>query len=76
MRPGGDSDFVDDWRAAGATLGLSEGAIKVAVHRLRKRYRELLQEEIARTLGDPQLVEEEIQQLFAALGPPRGSRWG
>jgi len=63
------------YHAAADALGLSEGAVKVAVHRLRKRYRELLQEEIARTLGDPKLVEEEIQQLFAALGPARGSRW-
>ncbi len=51
-----------------ARLALSEGAVKVAVHRLRRRYRELLREEIARTLDDPGLVEEEIRDLFAALG--------
>jgi RNA polymerase sigma-70 factor (ECF subfamily) len=50
-------------------LGLSEGAVKVAVHRLRRRYGELLREEIARTLDDPGQVEEEIRDLFAALGP-------
>jgi RNA polymerase sigma-70 factor (ECF subfamily) len=52
-----------------AELQLSEGAVKVAVHRLRKRYRELLRAEIAQTLDDPSEVEDEIRQLFAALAP-------
>jgi RNA polymerase sigma-70 factor (ECF subfamily) len=51
-----------------AELGLSAGAVKVAVHRLRRRYRDLLHEEIARTLDDPGQVEAEIRDLFAALG--------
>jgi RNA polymerase sigma-70 factor (ECF subfamily) len=55
-------------RAAADELGLSEGAVKVAVHRLRQRYRELLHEEIARTVAAPDEVEEEIRSLFAALG--------
>ena len=46
---------------------MTEGAVKTAVHRLRRRYRELLREEIAQTLSDPAEVDEEIQQLFAAL---------
>jgi len=50
-----------------AGLGLSEGAARVAVHRLRKRYRVLLAGEIARTLASPDAVEEEMQSLFAAL---------
>lgn len=50
-----------------ADLGLSEGAARVAVHRLRKRYRSLLTEEIARTLASPDAVEEEMKSLFAAL---------
>jgi len=49
-------------------LGMTEGAVKVAVHRLRKRYRELLREEIAQTVDDPGQVEDEIRALFAALG--------
>jgi RNA polymerase sigma-70 factor (ECF subfamily) len=53
---------------AAEELGLSEGAVKVAVHRMRKRYRELLREEIAQTLDDPGQVEDEIRSLFAALG--------
>ncbi|MCX6876580.1 MAG: sigma-70 family RNA polymerase sigma factor [Verrucomicrobia bacterium] len=48
-------------------LGLSEGAARVTVHRLRKRYRALLTAEIARTLASPEAVEEEMRALFAAL---------
>ena len=51
-----------------AELGLSEGGVRVAVHRLRKRYRELLCQEIARTVHDPDQVEDEIRDLFTALG--------
>lgn len=50
-----------------AELGMTEGAIKVAVHRLRRRYRELLRDEIAQTVADPADVDEEIRDLFAAL---------
>jgi RNA polymerase sigma factor (sigma-70 family) len=45
------------------------GAVRVAVHRLRRRYRELLREEITRTVNDPGQVEAEIRDLFKALGP-------
>lgn len=48
-------------------LGVSEGAARVAVHRLRKRYRQLLREEIGRTLADPSQVDEELRALFAVL---------
>lgn len=48
-------------------LELSEGAVKVAVHRLRKRYRELLRAEIAQTVAGPQQVGEELRLLFAAF---------
>jgi RNA polymerase sigma-70 factor (ECF subfamily) len=50
-----------------AALQLSEGAVRVAVHRLRRRYRELLREEIAQTLSDPAQADEEMQVLFSAL---------
>jgi len=50
-----------------ARLGTSEGAVKVAVHRLRQRYRELLRAEIAHTVAGPDEVEDEIRNLFAAL---------
>jgi len=52
---------------AAAELGLDEGALRVAVHRLRKRYRELLRDEIAQTLSDPSSVEDELRSLRAAL---------
>lgn len=48
-------------------LGMNEGAVKAAVHRLRKRYRELLKAEITNTLADPSQAEEELNALFAAL---------
>lgn len=48
-------------------LHSSEGAVKVAVYRLRRRYRELLRSEIAQTVASPEEVEEEIRALFAAL---------
>jgi len=49
------------------TLEMNEGAIKVAVHRLRKRYRELLQNEIANTVSLPEEIKEEMRHLFSAL---------
>ena len=52
---------------AAQALGVDEGAVRVAVHRLRKRYRELLREEIAQTLTDPAQVAEELRSLQAAL---------
>ena len=48
-------------------LGTSEGAVKVAVHRLRQRYREVLRAEIADTVASPGEVEDELRKLFAAL---------
>jgi RNA polymerase sigma factor (sigma-70 family) len=50
-----------------AKLDLNEGAIKVAVHRLRKRYRLLIRAEIANTLDRSQDIEEEVRHLFGAL---------
>ena len=50
-----------------ARLGTSEGAVKVAVHRLRQRYRDLLRAEIADTVASPAEVEDELRSLFAAL---------
>ena len=52
---------------AAAALEMTEGAVRVAIHRLRRRYRELLREEIAQTLSDPAQADEEMQALFSAL---------
>ena len=48
-------------------LNTSEGALKVAIHRLRKRYRELFRQEIADTVADPAAVESELRHLAAVL---------
>lgn len=51
----------------GPALGLSEGAVKVAVHRLRKRYREVLRARIADTVESPEEVDDELRHLFSVL---------
>jgi len=48
-------------------MNTSEGALKVAIHRLRKRYRELFRQEIADTVADPTEVESELRHLAAVL---------
>jgi DNA-directed RNA polymerase specialized sigma24 family protein len=50
-----------------ARLGISEEAVYTASHRLRKRYREILQEQIVATLDDPSELADEIRSLFDAL---------
>jgi len=56
------------YRDAAAELDMAESAVRVAVHRLRRRYRELLRDEIAQTVTSDDQIEEEIRDLFAALG--------
>ena len=48
-------------------LQMSEGAVKVAVHRLRRRFRELLKEEIAQIVTGPEEIDDEIRYLLACL---------
>jgi RNA polymerase sigma factor (sigma-70 family) len=48
-------------------LGMTEAAVHTAVHRLRRRYREILQQEIAATLDEPSEMEDEIRWLFEAM---------
>jgi RNA polymerase sigma-70 factor (ECF subfamily) len=48
-------------------MNTSEGALKVAIHRLRKRYRELFRQEIADTVADPAQVESELRYLAGVL---------
>ncbi len=62
-----DKTTVPYARAA-AELGMAEGTVRVAVHRLRRRYRALLRDEVARTLSDPGQVEEEMRALLGAFG--------
>lgn len=51
----------------GASLGMSEGAVKVTVHRLRRRYRELLREEVAQTVHSTSDLNGELRSLQAAF---------
>jgi len=55
------------YAALASEMNTSEGALKVAIHRLRKRYRELFRQEIADTVADPGEVESELRFLAAAL---------
>ena len=64
----GGEDAAISYAEAAQRLGMTPGAAKVAAHRLRRRYRDLLRAEIAQTLADPEEVQEEINRLFAALG--------
>ncbi|MBC7818055.1 MAG: sigma-70 family RNA polymerase sigma factor, partial [Planctomycetaceae bacterium] len=52
----------------GAQLKMTPGAIKVAIHRLRRRFRELVKAEIAHTVHDPSDQERELRDLISALG--------
>jgi RNA polymerase sigma-70 factor (ECF subfamily) len=48
-------------------LGMSEGAVKVAVHRLRRRFRDLVRDEISHTVSLPEEIEDELRHLWAAI---------
>lgn len=54
-------------RSVAEELGQTEGAIKVAVHRLRQKYRERLREEIAQTITSAGEVDDELRCLLAVL---------
>src|SRR5258707_1955726 len=51
----------------GQRFGMSESNVKVTVHRLRRRYRELLREEVSSTIANPGDADDEIRHLFATL---------
>ncbi len=53
---------------AAAELGVTEAALKTAVHRMRKRYGELFRDEIAQTVGNREEVDDEVRHLLSALG--------
>ena len=55
------------YRGLADELNTTEGALKVAVHRLRQRFKELLREEIAHTVADPAEVGDELRYLLTAL---------
>jgi DNA-directed RNA polymerase specialized sigma24 family protein len=60
-------DLAHSYQAIGETLGMTAGAVKIAAHRFRGRYRQLLREEVARTVADPVEVDAEIADLLRVL---------
>ena len=65
-------DYLTDsgdrsYRDLAAQLNLSEGAVKVSVHRLRRRFGELVREQVEKTVANPDDIDDEIRELFAAL---------
>ena len=62
-----DVGNLPSYREAAATVGLTEAAVKVAVHRLRQRYGAILRSEIADTVADTQEVEAEMRELLRAV---------
>ena len=61
-----DKDVIP-YQDMAAELKMTEGSVRVAVHRLRRRYRKLLRDEIAQTVGGEDQIDEEMGYLFAAL---------
>ena len=61
---GGD---VLPYKDVAGALGISEGAVKVGVHRMRKRFGEILRDEIAQTVADPEQIDDELRNLLRAL---------
>lgn len=62
----GDAEDVS-YKEVGNELGMSEAAVKVAVHRLRKRFGALLREEVASTVVDPEDTDRELRFLLSSL---------
>jgi RNA polymerase sigma factor (sigma-70 family) len=50
-----------------AALGMSEGAVKVAVHRLRRRFRDVVRDEISQTVASPDEIDDELRYLWSAV---------
>jgi hypothetical protein len=62
-----NSEASPSYEEVASGLGVSTGAVKTLIHRLRKRYTALLREEVGRTESDPAEIDEEIHALCEAL---------
>ena len=62
----GETD-TPSYSEAAKELNMADGAVKVAVHRMRRRYREILKEEVAGTVAGPEETEDELRYLLAAV---------
>ena len=60
-------DAAGSYQQIGSAIGMTEGALKVAVHRLRRRYRALLYDEIAQTVATPEEIDLELRYLIEAI---------
>ena len=63
----GRKESTVSYRELGRQLKMREGAVKVAIHRMRRRYRLLLREEIQQTIGAAEDIDEELRRLFDTL---------
>jgi RNA polymerase sigma-70 factor (ECF subfamily) len=63
----GDAEGFSQQQAA-AELGMTGGAVKVAIHRLRQKFGEAIRREISETVGSEQEVQEELRYLIEVLG--------
>ena len=70
LRPLVFGEAPEDYAAVARALATSEGAARVAVHRLRQQYRDRLRSEIRQTLAGPAVLEDELRHLLAALRRP------
>ena len=59
---------AESYAGVARSLKMTEGAVKTAVHRLRKRFRSALRDEIADTVSDPADIEDEIRYLIEVIG--------
>ncbi|MDA1230557.1 MAG: sigma-70 family RNA polymerase sigma factor [Planctomycetota bacterium] len=66
------SQLVGEYAQVAQTLKMTEGALRVAVHRLRERYRELLRNEIAGTIADEASIDDELNYLRQAIRGENG----
>ena len=62
-----DSEALPSYEQVAGQLGIGVGAVKMLIHRLRKRYTTLLRAEVARTVSDPEEIDEELHALCDAL---------
>jgi len=69
LKPCLTGDNPDRYRELAATLGMSETAVKAAVHRLRQHYGRLLRDEIAETVASESEVDQELRHLLAIVRP-------
>ena len=61
-------EMAASYAVLAAQLGSTEGALKMTVQRMRRRYGEILREEIGRTVATPEEIDDEIRHLFMELG--------